>query len=121
MTIRIPTRSDLDFYEMQLTLDGSPFDLVFRWNARDEVWYLSIYDPAVAETVDGSRTPIIGSIPVFVGGPLLSLCRRRDRPLGELIAIDTQGNDEDPGRRDLGDRVVLLYYSQAELSGLFHV
>lgn len=115
MSILIPNRSDLTYYEMQLTLDLVAFDLVFRWNERDETWYMSIYDPNVAEQSDGSRTPIIGQIPILVGSLLLSTYSRRDRPLGDFLAIDTQGEDHDPGILDLGSRVVFLYFSNAEL------
>jgi hypothetical protein len=97
-------------------LDGATFDLLFRWNGRDETWYLSIFSPQSAQNTDGSRVPIVGGIPVLVGWPLLSLCQRLDAPAGDFVAIDTSGQDEDPGQRDLGDRVVLLYYTADELA-----
>lgn len=118
MSLLIPLRSDLDFYVETVTLDGVEFDFEFRWNNRDSAWYLSIYDPTVAAADDGSRVPILGSIPVLVGWPLLNQYRMRTRPLGELVALDTSGQDADPGRRDLGSRVLLLYYTRDEVAAL---
>lgn len=116
MSLLIPLRSDLDHYQETVTLDEVSFDFVFRWNNRDDCWYLSIFDPTVAEAVDGSRIPIIGSIPVLVGWALLAQYRMRERPLGDLVAFDTSGQELDPGRRDLGSRVLLIYYTAAEIA-----
>lgn len=115
-SLLIPTRSDLDFFEQTITLDGSSFDFEFRWNTRDEVWYLSIFDPLTVAASDGSRSAILAGIPIRVRWPLLGLYRYRTRPLGELIAFDTTGEDADPGRRDLGTRVQLIYFEQADLA-----
>lgn len=115
MSLILPLRPDLDFFQETVTLDGVEFDLEFRWNNRDACWYLSIFDPTVVEAPDGSRTAIIGSIPLLVGWPLLSQYRMRARPLGEIVAYDTSGQNSEAGQRDLGGRVILVYFEQNEV------
>ncbi len=116
MSLLIPIRPDLDHFEETVTLDGVSFDLLFRWNNRDDCWYLSIFDPTVEENADGSRTPTLGSIPILTGWALLAQYRMRERPLGDIIVFDTSGQGLDPGRRDLGSRVLLVYYTADEIA-----
>jgi len=115
MSLLIPLRSELDHFEEQVLLDGVTFDLFFIWNERDEAWYMSIFDPTVVADEDGARTPIIGCIPIHVGQMLLNEFSDRRRPLGDIVAVDTSNEDLDPGQRDLGERVILLYLSNADL------
>ncbi len=116
MSLLIPLRPDLDAYEETVTLDGVAFDLLFRWNNRDECWYLSIFDPTVTASEDGSRTPILGSLPILTGWVLLAQYRMQERPQGDLFVFDSSGQGLDPGRRDLGSRVLLIYYTADEIA-----
>lgn len=119
MPFLIPTRSDLFSFSERISLDGKEFDLDFRWNTRDERWYLSIYESETTTADDGSREAAMDSIPILAGTPLLQQCRDRRRPLGEIFPFDTSGGGDtgqiDPAFSDLGVRVVILYFTRDEV------
>ncbi len=115
MSLQIPLRNDLDAFEERVTLDGVDYDLAFRWNERDLQWYFSIYATDSPQLTDGSRAAVLAGMPLLVGWPLLSTLSGRDRPAGELLALDTSGADAEAGQRDLGARVIVIYTPQAEL------
>lgn len=116
MPVDIPVQPSLDNYRERVLLDGKLFDLEFYWNERDAAWYLTIYESSQPFNADGSRDPLLSSIKVVLNYGLLTQFADRRRPLGELIAVDTEGSFENPGRRELGRRVLLRYYSTAELA-----
>lgn len=98
----IPTSTDA-LYTQVTTLDGSDFVFTFSWNGRESAWYFDIADQ------DG--VPIAMSIKVTVETPLLRRCADPRQPKGLLWAADTTGQGLDPGRNDLGERVLLLFVS----------
>lgn len=115
MSVVLGLRPDLDSYTERVTLDGVEFDLAFVWNERDSQHYMSIFLADTPVNTDGSRVAIIASLPVLVNAPLLLNVPGRVRPLGELIALDTSGQDLEAGRGELGRRVILTYTPQADL------
>ena len=60
-------------------------------------------------------TEIIGMRPVIADWPPFARFRSSLLPAGELIFIDTSGNNLDPGEDDLGVRVLLVYLEEADL------
>lgn len=118
MAVDIPVQPSLDNYRERVLLDGKLFDLAFYWNERDEAWYLTIYESSQPRNDDGSRDAVLASIKIVLNYGLLGQFQDRRRPLGEFIAVDTEGSLENPGRRELGRRVLLRYYSTAELAAL---
>jgi hypothetical protein len=54
-------------------------------------------------------TPIAVGRRVTVGNFLFPWLTGRNRPAGQLLALDTKDEDSDPGRNDLGERVVIVY------------
>lgn len=113
----IPVDSSTDDYVITVSLDAKTFDLRLRWNTRDDRWYMSIYEADEPTNTDGGRAAIIDSIPVLADTPMLRLFSDRRRPLGEIVPIDTDARlgAADPGRNDLGSRVVLVYFDNIEL------
>lgn len=113
MPITIPLRNDLPHFDMQVVLDSVTFTLEFRWNTREECWYMDIM------TESGEHINI--GIKFVVDHPLGMRTPDERRPAGVLIAQDTSGQHADPsfseatGFGDLGDRVQLLYFEAAEL------
>lgn len=90
-----------------LTVGDVTYDLTFRWNARDEGWYLDVYDPDHAQIAAGIRI-VLGA---YLG-------RRIKHPLfrdGVLVAIDTTDQGLDATLTDLGTRVLLRYYDNREV------
>src|SRR6266404_1150818 len=103
----LPTLTDgTQFYTQRVVLDGVAFVLQFSWNARDSSWYVLI--------LDSSANPLL-SRRLAVGSPLLGRFKIQGLPAGEIMAMDTSGQDLDAGLTDLGGRVQLLYIPVADL------
>ena len=103
-TVEIPVSSDVEHYDLQVTLDGVALTLEFRWNSRSEAWYLDLLN-ADGDTVASGRK-------LIVDWPLMLRGFRdtsEDLPRGELYTLDTSGGGVRPGRNDLGSRVRLYY------------
>lgn len=98
----IPVRSDLPFYDMEVTLNGTAFFLDFYFNKRKDRWYMNIRDQ--------DKEPILMGIPLLVNQDLLfPFFSNEALPLGIFLVLDTEGLQLNPGEFDLGDRVKLMY------------
>jgi hypothetical protein len=93
---------------MQVVLDGSTFTLEFRWNTREQAWYLNVSDEA--------GVLIRGSVKVVVNWPLAARVVNPKKWPGRLVAQDTTGLQTNPGIADLGDRVALIYFEVADFA-----
>lgn len=100
----VPTRTDLDNYQQQVTLQGADYIMVFAWNYRGGFWNLDLQD--------ANGNPLLSGQPVLVGVNLLGQSANHSVPPGILLAIDTSGVGTDPGLTDLGNRVLLMYREQ---------
>jgi len=103
----IPTRGDIGAYFFQVELDKKVFGLAFQFNAREGNWYFDLQDAL------GNR--IRSGVKVVSGFPFLQRVTNLNRPPGEVIAIDTTGNDLDPDLADLGSKVLLAYEEEVSL------
>lgn len=107
----LPTRFDGEArYSLNTDLDGVSFIFLFEWNDRDAGWYFSI------QTGDG--TPLLSGRRVVLNYSLTNIYRDPRLPAGVFIAIDTSGADQEPGLKDLGDRVLLMYATAEEAAAL---
>lgn len=43
-TFRLPTRQDRANYQLEVALDNLTFRLAFKFNSRDEAWYMTVLD-----------------------------------------------------------------------------
>jgi hypothetical protein len=100
--IIIPTSITKSNYVQNTTLDGVEYVLRFRWNQRESKWYLAIELP--------DETVLVAGIKVVADWPLLKMQTSELLPPGELFAVDSTGQETDPGLRDLGERVTLFYF-----------
>lgn len=87
-------------FNFQAKINGVVFDFTLTWNERDAHWYLDLND------ADGA--PIRSGVKVVVDWPLLKGCVDARRPVGDVVALDTDGAG-DPLITDLGGRVLFLY------------
>jgi len=110
MAVYIPLRSDLTYFSLLVPLDGVNYTLQFRWNLRENAWYMDVLNEA-------GDTVLIGGIAIVVSYPLASQFTGRSPP-GIFAATDTTGENVDPGINDLGDRVKLFYVTAAELAAV---
>lgn len=99
--LELLTRKDLPAYFYVVTLEGAQYRLDFRYNERMGKWFLKISDPTGVE--------LMGAVPITASCPLFNRFRRANLPPGTLVAFDSSGKNQDPGRFDLGDRVRLIY------------
>lgn len=96
-------------YRQVTLLDGVPFVLHFDYNTADQCWYLSVRD--------SEDSPIEGceSRKLAADYPVLPRVTDPNRPAGEFLVLTKDGTGN-PGLYDLGDNVLLVYFTAAELS-----
>lgn len=103
----LPCSSNQPDFNFQCELDAVTYGFRFRWNEREQAWFMTLSDVA--------GNDLVGSVRVVVGFPLVARSRHlTGMPPGALIASDTSGQDLDPGLDELGGRVQLFYYSVVE-------
>jgi len=107
---RLPTSTTLPYYEFEIELDGVEFKLEFRFNGRDDSWYLTI--------LDGEDTILRGSIRVVNSWVLLRLWAEATRPDGEIISVNQGKVLAPPTLNQLGAEVVLTYLDASEVAAL---
>jgi hypothetical protein len=104
-TLLIPTTPGEPFHSSKVSLEGRDFVLWFRWNQREERWYLHIFDEA--------SEPILMGLKLVSNWDLLHHYRFDPRvPPGELVAADLTKDHSPAGLDELGigKRVELTYY-----------
>jgi len=106
----VPTTSDYPAYSMTVTLEGEVYRLVFRWNVRGAFWTMDVKEQ--------DETVLLAGIKLVANWPLTDRYVNPDLPPGDFMAYDTAGTGLDPGREDLGGRVLLLYLTEAEVAAL---
>jgi hypothetical protein len=105
--ITIPVANTPNFTQIT-TLSGRDYVFTFHWNAREAAWYFDL--------ADQDEVPIATSRKVTVGFPLITRCVDDRRPEGMLMAIDSSGQNGDPGLDDFGSRVKLVYFEPEDLA-----
>lgn len=105
----IPTDTGLLFWQQITTLDGTDYLLEFRFNSREQVYYLMV------SLTDG--TLLAQGIKLVCSYPLLQAYNDDRFPLGELIVLPDATSDGPPGLGELGigQRCQLVYVTAAEI------
>lgn len=106
---QLPTSTTDSFYVFEIELDGVLFRLEFKFNERDEAWYLNILDVNDNQLRSGLRVVTDWAL----------LIRWQDietRPAGEMIAV-AQGDIARPALlTELGEQVILTYLDADEVA-----
>lgn len=102
--IKIPARVDPKAYTMRVELDGLFYDLSFRFNARDDHWYM---DVSFGDVVSIYGVKVVHSEDLLRQFAHLKVEGRI--PPGTMRVFDITGFDRDPDITTFGDDVVLLY------------
>lgn len=103
--LEIPVRSDVPFYDMDITLEGTAYFFEFYFNKRKDRWIMDILNQQKE--------------PVLLGTPLLTDVEMFDRfafdemPPGLFVVLNLETNQLNPGRNDLGGIVKLIYEEAA--------
>lgn len=103
----IPFQPSTAYYSFATVLDGNTYTFRVHWNHREDAYYFDL--------LDQFGNLIIAGIKVVLGVELGWRCQDPRFPPGAMAAADTSGSGVDPGFADLGGRVIVLYYSTAEI------
>lgn len=103
-TIEIPIAEDT-FYQVQVFLDEEKYNLRFRWNRRNETWYMDVFDI--------ENNPILYSQPCLAGGGGMTyrFFITDLMPYGDILTLDINGLGKDPTFEDFGDKTGPFYVS----------
>ncbi|MCG8433495.1 MAG: hypothetical protein MJA83_05645 [Gammaproteobacteria bacterium] len=105
-TLVVPTRVTPTEYRQQVTLDGVVFRMLFKYNARDDFWYMDIRD------LGGE--PIRLGIKLVTGFSLLRLVADTNvRPAGVMIVADATDQNIEAGLNAIGVDTLLTYIEQS--------
>lgn len=110
MPVRLPLVPTIPSYRVGTALADVQYILDVRWNERDAAWYLDV----LAE----DETPLRVGIRVVLGAMLGGRSVHPGFPAGLMIAADLTDSGHDAGLDDLGARVVINFYTVAELQEL---
>ena len=104
-TLRLPVKNGLPAYRFSVELDGVLYSFRFRWNVRDNHWFMDIIE------ADGSA--VIDGVKVVNSDDLLSQFDHKqvtgNLPPGTFRVVDVNGANDDPDTTTFGEDVVLLY------------
>lgn len=111
---QIPLQNDLLDFQLEVDLDGTTYQLRFRWcdtlngsviadGATTGAWYMDINTP--------EGVPLIQGLRCVVNWPMGGRFVTEGLPPGLLMFVDTTGAGISPGVTDLGQRVQLFYTS----------
>lgn len=115
---RIPTfaGSTDPFYNVKTQLDGTQYQLTFRWNHRESCWKFDLFQ------TDG--TPILYGVKVVPSTFLLTRSHYIDGcPPGEIMCITHNPTDDLPPTLDdlqLGGRCELIYLPLLDMLALIN-
>ena len=91
-------------FQQVVPLEGETYTFVFRWNDRCSRWFLTIRNAAGADLITGKK--LVADVPFHPHEV------NEELPPGSIWTLDLSGEGTDPGLRDLGDRVVLMYVEE---------
>ena len=107
-TFNIPTADGTVFsrYEIEVELDGVVYRMDFRYNGRQQSWFM--------ELADGVGDVIRSGIRIVSSFPLTQRLASRNRPDGTLLGVITIGDEIDfPDLEQLGNEVTLTYTGES--------
>lgn len=103
----VPLPGELPFFNIRVRLSGSEYVFDFRYNQREDRYYLTL------QNQDGE--PLVSGFKVVCNVPIGRKSARVDLPLGKLIFQDETTSQEPARYGDLGERVKLYYYEPETL------
>lgn len=103
----IPLTSDYD-QSLTVQLGDAKYELAVAWNERNKIWTFDL-------TLDPDQELLVAGVPMLIGQDMLSpyaLGR------GGLVMTDLGAKNTDAGPEDLGDRVIMTWFSVEELAAI---
>ncbi len=104
----IPASQTESNFPLVVTLEGQDYIFAYLWNERDSHWYLTVRDSSGSDIVTGIK--VVADVPFYV--------HESDErwPPGDIWIRDTTGSETDPGLRDLGTRVKVVYVDEEDVA-----
>lgn len=96
----IPVQSVTDANSIAVELSGFIFELKFRFNANEGMWYM---------TLKKNDVEIVSNVKLVSTDDLLSQYTAYDVPQGVLSIVDQDGLYADPNNLNFGESVFLRY------------
>lgn len=106
----LPLTPKLPYYDFDVELDEVLFRLEFRFNGRDDAWYMKVSDLE-------NRILRCG-IKILDEWPLLRRWGTVEAPAGEIVAVNQGSTSGPPTLEELASDVLLHYLDAEELAGL---
>lgn len=102
----LPTRQDTANYINEVDLDDVTFRLSYKYNSRDDAWYMTV--------VAGDGTTLRAGVKVVSNWDLLRLWRdTTERPAGDVLTLNRATTVSAPALEQLGVDTLLLYSGDA--------
>ena len=95
------------FYRFSTTLESVDYIFDVRWNDRDSAWYFDL--------LDADENMIRAGCKIILGASPGRRSAHADFPSGAFVVEDTSGEGVEATYEDLGVRVVMRYYTAAEV------
>ncbi len=108
MPVVLPLIPSVPHYDVGVTLDGTPYIVEVHWNDRDSSWFFSL--------LDDEGDPIFAGRKIVLGTPIGHRCRDARKPPGAFLVQDLAGTDRDATIDDLGVRVMVVYFTAADIA-----
>lgn len=107
MAVIIPSKK-FAHYEMEVTLDGTPYIIIRKWNSRGGFWIMN--------WLDRNRNVLVNGLKIVVNYELIKWYPDRGLPPGLLIAVDDKATTGRIQRNDFTNgRLSLVYYEESEI------
>lgn len=123
MPAQIPFQPSIPFANFTVSLSGIQYVIDQAWNPRDQAldangvptsdgaWYFDVSDE--------QGNPIRVGIKIVLGAILAQKTVDPRWPFGVFIAQDTSGQGKEAGLDDIGTRVVVWFYTAAEIAQIW--
>lgn len=89
-------------------MDGVVYAVTTRFNERDESWYMDV--------ALGSGATLLKGVKLVGDWPLIGRFHRDALPDGEVLTLDNNGQHKKPVLGELGERVALIFATDAEIA-----
>jgi hypothetical protein len=108
MAIQLPTPTD-GYPDMTIrcAIEGVTYAFAWLWNERESTWYVSI--------ADSEGDPIVSGVRVVLNADLIGRTTDSRLPDGKILVKDITGATDEPDRDTLGQNVLVVYVSTAEI------
>ncbi len=107
MPLEIPIDTDAPHFTQTTALDGVDFRFEFRFNEREQRFYMDLRD------VDDD--PILVGVKLVADWDALRYLVDPRRPQGTIMIVDSQGEGRAARLGDLGRRIKLIYLTAEDL------